>query len=96
MNGDPISRTGKWVTPDGRVVENEPVEGRQLVAPGTPVTPDIRQAIEQAEAAAPAPAPADEPDDGDTLDSDSNGDSKAEPVKAEPESAAPRKRPAGK
>jgi hypothetical protein len=53
MADDVISTTGKWVTPEGRVVDEEPVEGRVLVAPGTPITPDIKAAIERAEAAAP-------------------------------------------
>lgn len=59
---DEISTTGKWVDSDGRVVESEPVEGRLLVAPGTSITPDIRAAIERAEAEAPA-APADDSTD---------------------------------
>lgn len=54
MPDDPISSTGKWLTPDGKVVDKEPVEGRLLVAAGTPVTPDMRAAVERAEAAAPA------------------------------------------
>lgn len=77
MTGEPISPTGKWVTPDGRVVEREPVEGRQLVAPGTPITPDIRASIEQAEAVAPQPEPEPEPDEA-MADSDGEGDGDGE------------------
>jgi hypothetical protein len=59
---DPISVTGKWILPDGRVVDREPVEGRLLVSPGGPLTPDVKHAIEQAEAAAPVVEDASEPD----------------------------------
>jgi hypothetical protein len=51
--GDGISTTGKWQTSDGRIVDSEPVEGRLLVAPGTPITPDVKAAIDRAGAAAP-------------------------------------------
>lgn len=54
MADDVISTTGIWVTPDGRVVDSEPEEGRVLAAKGTPITPDIRAAIDRAKAAAPA------------------------------------------
>jgi len=79
-----ISTTGKWVTAEGRVVESEPVEGRQLVAPGTPITPDIKASIDAAEAAAPVEA---EPEPGEGKDEDDS---------AEKESAQPRKRAASK
>lgn len=57
--GDEISKTGKWLTSDGRVVDSEPVEGRLLVAPGTPITPHVKLMIDRAVAAAP---PMDDPE----------------------------------
>lgn len=68
---DEISTTGKWVDPEGRVVDSEPVEGRLLVAPGTSITPDIRAAIERAEAEAPAPV---EGNKGDADEDRADGD----------------------
>lgn len=60
--GDQISTTGKWQTADGRVVDSEPTEGRLLVAPGGPITPDVKAAIDRAVAAAPQgdPEPAED------------------------------------
>jgi hypothetical protein len=66
---DDVISTGKWVDADGRVVDKEPVEGRVLAAPGTPITPDIRAAIERAEAEAPA-APVEETADTDADEED--------------------------
>jgi hypothetical protein len=49
-----ISKTGKWVDNEtGQVVDSEPENGKQLVAPGGEVTPQVQAAIEAAEAAAP-------------------------------------------
>jgi hypothetical protein len=46
-----ISDTGAWFdTQAGKVVYSEPEEGRLLVAPGGPLTPDVKRAIEVAEA----------------------------------------------
>jgi hypothetical protein len=70
---DEISTTGKWVDQDGRVVDSEPVEGRVLVAPGTPITPDIRAAIDRAEAEAPA-APVEETSDAADEEEKDRGD----------------------
>jgi hypothetical protein len=64
---DPISVSGKWLLPDGRIVDQQPEEGRLLVAAGSPITPDVKESIERAEAA--APATADQPaDDGEKAD----------------------------
>lgn len=58
---DEISPTGKWIdTNTGRVVDTEPAEGRLLVAPGGPITPDVAARIARAEAEQP-PAPEPEP-----------------------------------
>jgi hypothetical protein len=84
---DPISVTGKWVLPDGRVADKEPVEGRLLVSPGGPITPDVKQAIEAAEAAAP-PA-GDEPEQ-----TESGDDAKEQEPDSEQSSASTRKRAA--
>lgn len=56
MSDFSISSTGKWVTVEGHVVDAQPVEGRLLVAPGGPLTPDVQAAIQAAEVAAPAAA----------------------------------------
>lgn len=61
-----ISETGKWVDNDGNVVDSQPEEGHLLVRPGAEITPDVKRAIEKAEAAAPVkPQPETDPDPAD-------------------------------
>lgn len=56
MANENVSKTGKWVdVQTGKVVSSQPEEGRQLVAPGGELTPDVKAAISAAEAAAQAP-----------------------------------------
>lgn len=49
----PISETGVFVNEAGEVVEEVPVEGTQLVAPGGFITPDAQKAIDAARSDAP-------------------------------------------
>lgn len=79
MSDAPICTTGKWVTVDGQVVDKEPVEGRLLVAPGGPISPDVKAAIEAAELAAPTTAASVEED------------APAEPAREEKASADPKR-----
>jgi hypothetical protein len=89
---DAISTSGKWVTSDGRVVTEQPEEGRQLVAPNTPITPVMQAAIERAEAAAP-PAPVVETPDG-ASDGDKSAEDETAPAKER--ATAPAKRASGR
>lgn len=87
---DEISRTGKWVdSASGRVVESEPAEGRLLVSPGGPITPDVREVIRQAEVAQPPAVDESAPDEPDTSEGES------EPAEKDATSPA-RKRAASK
>jgi hypothetical protein len=88
MADDVISTTGKWVDSDGRVVDSEPVEGRVLVAPGTPITPDIRAAIERAEAEAPQ-APVEESADADDAEDQAAGKGDKAQVETASKASAP-------
>jgi hypothetical protein len=54
---DEVSKSGVFIdTKTGKVTESQPEEGIQLVAPGSPVTPDAQRAIDNAKAAAGAGA----------------------------------------
>lgn len=89
---DPISVTGKWILPNGRVVDREPVEGRLLVSPGGPLTPDVKHAIEQAEAAAPVVEETPEPEP----DAEESAGSETDEAQAKDTAAPARKRTASK
>lgn len=46
------SKSGVWIdTKSDKIVESQPEEGIQLVAPGGPVTPEIAKRIERERAA---------------------------------------------
>lgn len=58
MADEEVAKSGKWVdSKTGKVVDKQPEEGIQLVAEGTPITPDVKAAIEAAETAAEGSAP---------------------------------------
>lgn len=95
---DEISTTGKWVdTTTGQVVDSEPTEGRQLVAPGSPITPQAAHRIRQAEETAPVVETATAPEaEEDEVTDDSETENTEAPAGKETATTTARKRAASK
>jgi len=54
-----ICESGVWVDDDGQVVTTQPVQGTQLIAPGSVITPADRASVERAGGSLePTPEPA--------------------------------------